>query len=58
MTKQEGYVASTNTLANAVALIAGVAQKVAGAAEVEAVTDDAVELVGVKIQRALAPYGE
>lgn len=60
MTREEQLVATTNTLANAVALTVGVAMKVSGdtAAEVQDVTSDIYELVGAKIQQRLAPLGE
>lgn len=60
MTKEEQHVATTNTLANAVALVVGVAMKVGGqtTAEVGDATDDIYELVGAKIQQKLAPLGE
>lgn len=60
MTREEQLVATTNTLANAVALTVGVAMKVSGdtTAEVGEVTSDIYELVGAKIQQRLAPLGE
>jgi len=60
MTRDEQLVATTNTLANAVALVVGVATKVSGdtTAEVGEVTSDIYELVGAKIQQRLTPLGE
>lgn len=60
MTRDEQLVATTNTLANAVALVVGVATKVSGdtTAEVREVTPDIYELVGAKIQQRLSPLGE
>lgn len=60
MTKDEQRVASTNTLANMVALVCGVAVKIGGETMTEAgqVTDELQELVGAKLQQKLAPLGE
>lgn len=60
MNKQEQMTQSVNTFANMITLIAGVAVKVGGDAMAESkdATDNVEELIGSKIQKKLAPYGE